>query len=72
MYFFFLFRSEKVGVLTNELTAAEKRVDLIKESCLASGKKLSACMQRLTQESTDRRNSVILRMRISVINSNSK
>lgn len=50
-------RSEKSSVLTNELTAAEKRVDLIKESCCASGKKLSACMQRLTQESTDRRNS---------------
>ncbi|KFM77678.1 hypothetical protein X975_25521, partial [Stegodyphus mimosarum] len=38
--------SDKSGVLTEELNAAERRVDLIKESCYASGKKLSACMQR--------------------------
>ncbi|KAF8769958.1 Rho GTPase-activating protein 44 like protein [Argiope bruennichi] len=49
-------RGEKSGVLTEELNAAEKRVDLIKESCYATGKKLSACMQRFTPESSDRRN----------------
>ncbi|XP_054719237.1 rho GTPase-activating protein 44-like [Uloborus diversus] len=50
-------RNEKSSVLTEELNAAEKRVDLIKESCYACGKKLSSCMQRLTQDSSDRRNS---------------
>ncbi|GFY40809.1 rho GTPase-activating protein 44 [Trichonephila inaurata madagascariensis] len=49
-------RNDKSGVMTDELNAAEKRVDLIKESCCATGKKLSACMQRLTPESSDRKN----------------
>ncbi|XP_035207845.1 rho GTPase-activating protein 44-like [Stegodyphus dumicola] len=48
-------RSDKNGVLTEELNAAERRVDLIKESCYASGKKLSTCMQRLVQDSSDRK-----------------
>ncbi|KAG8196175.1 hypothetical protein JTE90_007904 [Oedothorax gibbosus] len=45
------------GVLSNELHAAEKRVDLIRESCAATGKKLSACMLRIGPEQAgDRRN----------------
>ncbi|GIY23114.1 hypothetical protein CEXT_108872 [Caerostris extrusa] len=47
---------DRSGVLSNELNAVEKRVDLIKESCCAAGKKLQACMHRLTPDA-DRRNS---------------
>ncbi|XP_015926827.1 rho GTPase-activating protein 44 isoform X2 [Parasteatoda tepidariorum] len=53
------FQREKSGsVLSEELNAAEKRVDLIKESCYATGKKLSACINRLA-ETTDKRSNAV-------------
>lgn len=50
-------RAEKSEVLTDELTAAEKRVEQIKLSCHNSAKKLSLCTQRLAADgaSSERR-----------------
>lgn len=50
-------RTEKSEVLTDELTAAEKRVEQIKLSCHNSAKKLSLCTQRLAADgaSSERR-----------------
>ena len=39
------FRGDKNEVLTENLITAEKRVDLIKQTCQNTEKKLSACLQ---------------------------